>query len=131
MIYKAYYPNISSLKILKIALGKGFEPPWCISTSGFRDHRLSPGLATPAFKSLIKPFFIWVSIQLEITVKLSRTKEIKKINLQKEPIVLDMLKKINLKPDTVVVLSENKPISIDEELKDGQKLTILQVSSGG
>jgi len=88
-------------------------------------------LATPAFKSLIKPFFIWVSIQVEITVKLSRTKEIKKINLQKEPIVLDMLKKINLKPDTVVVLSENKPISIDEELKDGQKLTILQVSSGG
>jgi len=68
---------------------------------------------------------------VEITVKLSRTKEIKKINLQKEPIVLDMLKKINLKPDTVVVLSENKPISIDEELKDGQKLTILQVSSGG
>ncbi|PNX47617.1 MAG: hypothetical protein BV457_05340 [Thermoplasmata archaeon M9B1D] len=68
---------------------------------------------------------------MEITVKLSRTKEIKKINLQKEPIVLDMLKKINLKPDTVVVLSENKPISIDEELKDGQKLTILQVSSGG
>lgn len=68
---------------------------------------------------------------MEITVKLSRTKEIKKINLQKEPIVLDMLKKINLKPDTVVVLSENKPISVDEELKDGQKLTILQVSSGG
>jgi sulfur carrier protein ThiS len=68
---------------------------------------------------------------VEITVKLSRTKEIKKINLQKEPIVLDMLKKINLKPDTVVVLSENKPISVDEELKDGQKLTILQVSSGG
>ena len=68
---------------------------------------------------------------MEITVKLSRTKEIKKINLQKEPIVLDMLKKINLKPDTVIVLSENKPISVDEELKDGQELTILQVSSGG
>ena len=68
---------------------------------------------------------------MEITVKLSRTKEIKKINLQKEPIVLDILKKINLKPDTVIVLSENKPISVDEELKDGQKLTILQVSSGG
>ena len=68
---------------------------------------------------------------MEITVKLSRKKEIKKINLQKEPIVLDILKKINLKPDTVIVLSENKPISVDEELKDGQKLTILQVSSGG
>ena len=68
---------------------------------------------------------------MEITIKLSRTKEIKKINLQKEPIVLDALKKINLKPDMVVVLNENKPISVDEELKDGQKLTILQVSSGG
>jgi len=68
---------------------------------------------------------------VEIIVKLLRTKEIKKINLQKEPIVLDALKKINLKPDMVVVLNENKPISVDEELKDGQKLTILQVSSGG
>ena len=105
--------------------------PCDASTSGFRDRRLSPGLATPAFKSLIKPFFIWVSIQLEITIKLSRTKAIKKINLQKESIVVDVLEKINLKPDTVIVLNENKPISIDEELKNGQKLTILQVSSGG
>jgi hypothetical protein len=31
----------------------------------------------------------------------------------------------------VIVLNENKPISVDEELKNGQKLTILQVSSGG
>jgi sulfur carrier protein ThiS len=101
------------------------------STSGFRDRRLGPDLATPAFKSLIKPFFIWVSIQVEITVKLSRTKVIKKINLKERSIVEDALKKINLKPDTVIVLNENKPISVDEELKDGQKFTILQVSSGG
>jgi sulfur carrier protein ThiS len=68
---------------------------------------------------------------VNITVKLSRTKEIKKFNLKKKSKVENALKKINLKPDTVIILNENKPISIDEELKDGQELTILQVSSGG
>ena len=68
---------------------------------------------------------------MEITLKLSRNNETKKIDLQSKSIAEDALKKINLKPDTVVVLRKNRPIPIDEELKDGQILTILQVSSGG
>jgi sulfur carrier protein ThiS len=46
-------------------------------------------------------------------------------------LVQSLLKKINLKPDTIIVLSNNKPIPIDDELTDGDDLTILQVSSGG
>ena len=42
-----------------------------------------------------------------------------------------MLDKLNIKPDTVVTMIENKPIPIDEILSDGQELTIIHVSSGG
>ena len=90
--------------------------PCGASTSGFRDHRLSPGLATPAFKSLIKGFFIWVSIQVEITVKLSRNSEIRKIKINKESIVEHVLKKIDIKPDTVIVMSKGKPVPIDDKI---------------
>ncbi len=81
--------------------------------------------------TFIKPFFIWVSIQLKIKVKLSRTNEIKEVNLENGASVLSLLKKINLKPDTIIVLNNNKPIPIDDELTNGEELTILQVSSGG
>ena len=68
---------------------------------------------------------------MKITVKISRTNEIKTIDLDKESTVQDVLIKINLKPDTLIVMNKNKPIPIDDEIKDKQELTILQVSSGG
>jgi sulfur carrier protein ThiS len=68
---------------------------------------------------------------LKIKVKISRTNEIKEVNLDNGALVQSLLKKINLKPDTIIVLSNNKPIPIDDELTDGDDLTILQVSSGG
>ena len=82
-------------------------------------------------KSLIKPFFILVSIQLKIKVKISRTNETKEVDLENGATVQNLLKKINLKPDTIIVLNNNKPIPIDDELRNGEELTILQVSSGG
>ena len=82
-------------------------------------------------KSLIKPFFIWVSIQLKIRVKISRTNEIKEVNLETGTTIQDLLKKIDIKPDTVIVINNDNPIPIDDELVDGEELTILQVSSGG
>lgn len=92
-------------------------------------------MATPAtdiiVKSLIKPFFIWVSIQVKIKVNISRTKEIKSLELGAGATVQDVLKKLNLKPDTMVVMSKNKPIPIDDELREGEELVIIQVSSGG
>jgi len=68
---------------------------------------------------------------VKIKIKLSRTNETKEIELQTGSTVNDVLKKINLKPDTVIVMSNDKPVPVDEVLIDGQDLTILQVSSGG
>jgi len=68
---------------------------------------------------------------LKIKVKISRTNEIKEVNLENGASVQSLLKKINLKPDTIIVLNNNKPIPIDDELINGDELTILQVSSGG
>ncbi len=68
---------------------------------------------------------------MDITVKLSRNNETKKVNLEQDSKVEDLLKKINLKPDTVIAMHGDKPIPIDEELTDGQEIIILQVSSGG
>jgi len=68
---------------------------------------------------------------VKITVKLSRTKETKEIHLEIESTVNDLLRKMNLKPDTLIVMSDNVPIPIDNALKEGQEVTIIQVSSGG
>ena len=68
---------------------------------------------------------------MKIKVKISRTNEIKEVNLDNGASVQSLLKKINLKPDTIIVLNNNKLIPIDDELTNGEELTILQVSSGG
>ena len=79
----------------------------------------------------MKDFFISLSISVEVKVKLTRSDETKKIELEKDSTVEDLLKKLDLKPDTLIVLENNKPIPVDSEVYDGQELTIMQVSSGG
>jgi sulfur carrier protein ThiS len=68
---------------------------------------------------------------VEIKAKISRTKETRKINVKTGSTVEHILKKIELKPDTLIVMSNNKPIPIDDVLNDDQELTIIQVASGG
>ena len=68
---------------------------------------------------------------MKIKVKLSRINKIKEVNLEKGSTIEDLLKKINLKPDTLIVMNKDKPIPIDDNLNDSQELTIIQVSSGG
>jgi len=68
---------------------------------------------------------------VEIKAKLSRTKEMRKINVETGSTVEHLLKKIKLKPDTLIVMSNNKPIPIDDVLNNNQELTIIQVASGG
>ena len=68
---------------------------------------------------------------MKIKVKISRTNETKEISIETGSTVEDVLKKINLKPDTVIIINKSKPIPIDDEIKDGEELTVLQVSSGG
>ena len=82
-------------------------------------------------KSLIKGFFISLSIPVNIKVKLSRTKETKQLKIKEGSTIKDLLKTINLKPDTVIILNKETPIPIDDELKDKQEIIVINVSSGG
>jgi sulfur carrier protein ThiS len=68
---------------------------------------------------------------VKITVKISRSNEIKRINLKSGSKVQEVLKELNMKPDTLIVMKENMPIPLDILLKGGEELTIIQVSSGG
>ncbi len=43
----------------------------------------------------------------------------------------DILKKLELTPDTMIVVRNDQPIPIDEELKENDKIKIIQVISGG
>jgi len=84
-----------------------------------------------SFKSLIKAFFIWVSIPVKIKVKLSRNNKTKEILLEKGSTVETLLEKMNLKPDTLIIMNKNVPIPVDSILNQNQEITIVQVSSGG
>ena len=68
---------------------------------------------------------------MEITVKLSRSKRAKRIDLKNGSTVEEVLEKLKIKPDTVVVMINDIPIPIDYQIKEVDELTILQVSSGG
>ncbi len=68
---------------------------------------------------------------MHITITFSRTKEKRKLEFKKPLTVEHVLKKLNLKPDTVIVMNKNHPVPIDDEIKDGEEINILQVSSGG
>jgi sulfur carrier protein ThiS len=68
---------------------------------------------------------------VNIQVTISRTKETKNIELPNKSTAEKLLNKLEIKPDTVLILSGNKPIPIDAELENNQEISILQVSSGG
>ena len=68
---------------------------------------------------------------MKITVKLSRSKRTKTIDLKKKSTVEEVLEKLKIKPDTVVVMINDKPIPIDYQINNVEELNILQVSSGG
>jgi sulfur carrier protein ThiS len=82
-------------------------------------------------KSLIKDFFIWVSIQLKIKVRIPKTNNVREIQIKKGSTVADLLKNLNIKPDTVIAMSKNMPIPVDDTLNENQEITIIHVSSGG
>jgi sulfur carrier protein ThiS len=79
----------------------------------------------------MKHFFIWVSIPLQVTVTFARTNQSKTVSLQKDATIQHLLEHLRLKPDTCLTLINNKPIPLDDNLDDGQNVTILEVTSGG
>jgi sulfur carrier protein ThiS len=68
---------------------------------------------------------------VKIRVKLSRTNDTKEIDLNEGATVEELLKKLRLKPDTTIAISNNTPIPVDDILNNGQEILVIQVSSGG
>jgi len=53
------------------------------------------------------------------------------VNIKKGESIQNLLKQLNLRSDTVIVLRGSRPIPEDDTLEDEQELHILQVASGG
>ena len=68
---------------------------------------------------------------MKITVKILPENSTKKIELKSGSKVYDLLEKIQLRPDNLIVLKDNIPIPVDDILDEEQELSILQVASGG
>ena len=68
---------------------------------------------------------------MKITVRLVPSNTSKVVEVNKNATILDLLQKMLLKPDTVIVAKNNIPIPIDEVLTGIKELTIIQVASGG
>ena len=68
-------------------------------------------------------------MMIKITMIPSNVK--KDIDMKTGSTASDLLKKLNLKPDTVIVLRKSIPVPVDDVITDMDELKIVQVSSGG
>jgi sulfur carrier protein ThiS len=68
---------------------------------------------------------------MKINVKMTRTGETKKMILEKGSTVGDLLEKIKIKPDAIIIMSNDKPIPVDDIINKDQEILIIQVASGG
>jgi len=67
---------------------------------------------------------------MNITIKQERTSTIEKISFHGKT-VQDLLKQLNINPETIIILKNNTIITEDELLKNNDKLEFLSVVSGG
>ena len=51
--------------------------------------------------------------------------------MKKGSTVTDLLQKIHLKPDAIIVMRDDMPIPVDDGLDDEEELKIIHVASGG
>ena len=82
-------------------------------------------------KSLIKEIFILLSIQLTIKLKILPKNILKEVEIKSGLKIFDLLKKLDLKPDNIIILRNNTPVPVDDILTEEQEFTIIQVASGG
>jgi sulfur carrier protein ThiS len=68
---------------------------------------------------------------MKVSVEIIPDNVIKVIKMKSGSKINDLIKKLNLKPDSLIVLQENIPIPVDDNLVVGQRLSILKVASGG
>lgn len=69
---------------------------------------------------------------MKIKVRSFPSREINKtIELKSDATVIDLLKELDLRPDSWIVVRDEKAIPEDAPLKDGDSLRLLSVISGG
>ncbi len=68
---------------------------------------------------------------MKIHIKLLPKNVTDEIDLECGSKMYDLLKKINLKPDNIIILRGNTPVPVDDAITEEQELTIIQVASGG
>jgi sulfur carrier protein ThiS len=68
---------------------------------------------------------------MKIRVKLIPQNTIQEVDIKKGSTVIDLLRTIHRRPDSVIVLKNKTPLPVDDVIPDDQELSIIQVASGG
>jgi sulfur carrier protein ThiS len=68
---------------------------------------------------------------MKIRVKLIPQNTSQIIDIKKGSTVIDLLRTIHRRPDSVIVLKNKTPLPVDDVILDDQELSIVQVASGG
>ncbi len=68
---------------------------------------------------------------IKVSIFVDRESRTAAVNLEKNSLVLDLLKKLNINPVTVIVSRNGELILEDQELNDKDEIKILSVISGG
>jgi len=68
---------------------------------------------------------------MKISVTISPKNRTREIKMKKGSTVTDLLQKIHLKPDAIIVMRDDMPIPVDDGLDDEEELKIIHVASGG
>jgi sulfur carrier protein ThiS len=66
-----------------------------------------------------------------VTVQFIPSKETKEVELKEGATGLSLVEHLDLTPDSLILARSDKPIPIDDELKDGENVTLISVVSGG
>ena len=68
---------------------------------------------------------------MKIRVKLIPQNTTQEIEIHKGSTIIDLLRMIHRRPDSVIVLKNKTPLPVDDIIPDDQELSIIQVASGG
>ena len=79
----------------------------------------------------MKPFFIWVSIPLEVTLKIPQENSVEKITVDTNQTIGSLISKLGYNHDTVVVLYKDQPIPETTTITENMDLTMLEITSKG
>jgi sulfur carrier protein ThiS len=68
---------------------------------------------------------------MKIRVKLIPQNTYQEIDIKKGSTIIDLLRIIHRRPDSVIVLKNKTPLPVDDIIPENQELLIIQVASGG